>query len=403
MQKEILFVSALSTDRLVNDIYDKTKQNPGFAVQKFSRLLVNGFVENKCIVNTLSVPPFTSKYSRDLWVKVNDEKESGVYYNYIPFINIPLIKHLCILFYSFFYVLRWGMQNKDNKVVICDVLTISASIGSLLASKCCGVKSTALVTDIYDLMVGKDNSGIKNFVKWLAGVLNKLYVRSFSLYVLLTEDMNSLVNPKNRPYVIMEGLCDSDAVSNHEPIDKYNAKVIMYAGGLEERYGVKMLVDAFKLIDNPNVELHLYGSGSYASILIDEIKYDSRIKYFGVRANYEIVQAERRATILVNPRFTNEDFVKYSFPSKNMEYMVSGTPLLTTKLPGMPEEYNPYVFLFEDESLEGYAQSMSNVLSKTDAELNHLGMTARDFVLKKKNNVFQSKRICDFFKTNSSR
>ena len=32
--------------------------------------------------------------------------------------------------------------------------------------------------------------------------------------------------------------------------------------------------------------------------------------------------------------------------------MVSGTPLLTTKLPGMPMEYWEYVYLFDNEKLE---------------------------------------------------
>ena len=55
------------------------------------------------------------------------------------------------------------------------------------------------------------------------------------------------------------------------------------------------------------------------------------------------VAEELKATLLVNPRPTTEEFTIYSFPSKNMEYMASGTPLLTTKLPGMPEEYHQYV------------------------------------------------------------
>ena len=46
---------------------------------------------------------------------------------------------------------------------------------------------------------------------------------------------------------------------------------------------------------------------------------------------------------------------KYSFPSKNMEYMVSGTPVLTTRLPGMPMEYYPYVYFIEEESADGIA------------------------------------------------
>lgn len=80
-------------------------------------------------------------------------------------------------------------------------------------------------------------------------------------------------------------------------------------------------------------------------------KRHSNIKYFGVIPNDYVVNKELKATILINPRPTNEEYTKYSFSSKNMEYMVFGTPVLTTKLSGMPEEYYPYVYLFKDESI----------------------------------------------------
>jgi glycosyltransferase involved in cell wall biosynthesis len=198
----------------------------------------------------------------------------------------------------------------------------------------------------------------------------------------------------------MEGLCDANIAGGNFPTCKYNSKVIMYAGGLEEKYGIKMLVDAFKLIDKSEVELHLYGSGSYVVTLEEEIKKDPRIKYFGVCSNQEIVLVERKSAILVNPRFTNEDFVRYSFPSKNMEYMASGTPLLCTKLPGMPKEYYPYVYLIENETLDGYVSALKDVLGRPECELKSMGDSAREFVLKEKNNIVQARRISDFLKSN---
>ena len=86
--------------------------------------------------------------------------------------------------------------------------------------------------------------------------------------------------------------------------------------------------------------------------------------------NEEVVSAELEASLLINPRPTHEEFTKYSFPSKNMEYMASGTPVLTTKLPGMPADYYPYVFLVNDESAEGMAKAYRDVLEKTEQYLN---------------------------------
>lgn len=63
------------------------------------------------------------------------------------------------------------------------------------------------------------------------------------------------------------------------------------------------------------------------------------VRYFGVVANEIVVQEQLEATLLVNLRPTNEEYTKYSFPLKNMEYMVFSTPVPTTCLRDMHEEY----------------------------------------------------------------
>ena len=106
-----------------------------------------------------------------------------------------------------------------------------------------------------------------------------------------------------------------------------------------------------------------------------------------------IVEKEMEATLLVNPRPTDAEFVKYSFPSKTMEYMASGTPVLTTDLPGMPREYLPYVNLIRKETPEGVADALREVLSRSDEELMQQGLQARRFVLETRNNVVQAEKI----------
>ena len=126
-------------------------------------------------------------------------------------------------------------------------------------------------------------------------------------------------------------------------------------------------------------------------IVLSEI--DSRIKYFGNRPNDEILDYEKRAKLLVNPRFSNFEFTKYSFPSKLMEYMVSGTPVLTTKLPGIPEEYHDKMYFIEEESEEGLKESILNCISKSQEELNLFGNNAKYYVLSVKNNIIQIKNL----------
>ena len=139
------------------------------------------------------------------------------------------------------------------------------------------------------------------------------------------------------------------------------------------------------------MKLDLYGNGDYVEKLRE--LNDSRICYHGIVANEEVVDAEQHAVLLINPRPTTEEFTKYSFPSKNMEYMASGTPVLTTNLPGMPCEYLDYVYLFDDESIEGMAKTLTKILNNSPEILREKGESARNFVLKRKNNMVQACKI----------
>ena len=106
--------------------------------------------------------------------------------------------------------------------------------------------------------------------------------------------------------------------------------------------------------------------------------------------------AQMQATLLVNPRPTKQQFTKYSFPSKNIEYMASGTPMLTTILPGMPKEYYDYVFLIKDESVNGLCEAISDVLALPTKEIELKGKIAKEFIMKNKNEKVQAKKILEF-------
>ena len=376
--------------------------NPGFAVQKFSRLLVKGLLANGADVVALSNPPIPVGNQR--MVSYGKETEDGVKYKYIPFVNISVLKHLCLFLYAFVYVFFWGFKHRREKAIVCDVLSISVCMGALLASKINGVRSIGVVTDIYGLMVG--NAKASWIVKF-ATYLNQCYISSFDRYVLLTSQMNELVNPKKKPHIVMEALCDlSMANANVQNEEKSSPRTVIYAGGIHERYGLKMLAEAFVKANISDALLVYYGSGPYVEEFKKLCAEHPNLEYRGVAPNEEIVAEELKATLLVNPRPTTEEFTKYSFPSKNMEYMASGTPLLTTKLPGMPEDYYPHVYCFEAESVQGYADALRKVLSQPADILYAKGVQAKKFVLQNKNYAAQAQRVlgllgCQYCSTNT--
>ena len=392
--KKVLYISPLSSKRLIDDIHLRAGDNFIFAVQKFNRLVTQGLRLNNTTVEIYSKPPVNDVAGKS-WVSLPTEEEDGLTYNYISFFNAPIIKDVIVFIKTFFRVLRFGSVKRNDKLVLCDILSVSQNMGAVLASKICKVKIVGIVTDMPGLMVDTEKTKRKSFVSHLYSKINKRYINSYTHYVFLTEQMNSVINIHNRPFIVMEALCDNAFNLSNKDVVKAEPKIVMYAGGLHEKYGLKLLVDGFRKLLRKDVKLVIYGSGPYAEELEVIAKDEPRIEYRGVVSNDDVLKAELEATLLVNPRPTTEDFTKYSFPSKNMEYMLSGTPLLTTRLPGIPKDYFPYLYFFEEETVDGYALALNNVLSLSPTELSAKGEAAKKFVLLNKNIKVQTLKILD--------
>jgi glycosyltransferase involved in cell wall biosynthesis len=231
----------------------------------------------------------------------------------------------------------------------------------------------------------------------MAIYLARLFLPRFDGYILITIQMNSIVNPKLKPYIVMECLVDKDMAKITNQVEtKDQEKIILYAGGLYEQYGIKTLIEAFKKLDNKNIKLDIYGTGPMGKEMPIYMDQDSRIRYYGVVSNEIVVEKQLKATLLVNPRRSTQEYTKYSFPIKNIEYMASGTPTVTTHLPGMPDEYIPFVYIFNDETSEGIYYTLKELLSKNSSELHSFGSKAKDFILAHKNNFEQGRRITIF-------
>ena len=380
----IIYASCTCSKKKFNELFKDLKYIPGQQVQKYHRLIMEGLTMNGDRVKTMTALPITQKNCVNKYIKQNVERDNNIEFTYLRILNFPILKNILIFIDSFFTTLKYLRKDKQA-VLICDILNISVSTGALLASKLLRRKNIGIVTDLPCFL-----TNTKSFI----AKFNMFVLQYFGSYVFLTDQMNALVNKRNVPYVIIEGQVDIKMENTKNNIEnKYLSRVCMYAGALKKIYGIEYLTEAFIKANIPDSELHIYGSGDFENQLVEICKIHNNIKYFGVVPNDIVVQEELKATILINPRPINEEYTKYSFPSKNMEYMVSGTPVLTTKLPGMPEEYCEYVYLFEEESVDAMCEKLRHVLSIPRKELHNKGLDSKRFVLNEKNNIVQAKKI----------
>lgn len=390
-----MIISYVSTSMDQEDfaqLFTDKKTMPGQQGPKFNRLLMEGLVANGVEVHACTGRPVTrGNCARKFLPSMKHVKNDKFVYLYGSVLNLPIVKNLWQMVGTYLTICKEARQGAA--AVVCDVLNASITLGAAVAAKRNKIPCIGIVTDLPELMVTGVNP---KHVKMVEAIIAKC-----TGYVFLTEAMNEKLNPTHKPYVIIEGLCDANMIRFEKTKTEIDTvRKCMYAGLLDARYGVKMMVDGFLLADIPQVELHIYGDGPYAEELTQVTREHPNVVYHGTVMNNIVVHAELEADLLINPRPTHEEFTKYSFPSKNMEYMVTGTPVLTTCLPGMPEEYRQYVYLLEDETAVGFANSLKKVLDTFQDATGELGIAARDFVLQNKNNIVQARKIALLLRNN---
>lgn len=381
----ILYAVTTCSNRVYKELFSGAKIKPAFQSQKYHRLLIEGLAAG-AEVDVVANPPVNRSVLEKTMVRLPEETEGGARYHHITAFRNPVVKLAAMAMGTFFKTLTLA---KKDSVVIVDVLNRTTAFFALLAAKLRGLRTVGIITDLPDMLSG---GGI--YLKMAHYV-----IRHCSAYVLLTEAMNDYIRNPGKPYVVLEGHADITMKEKTPSLDrKKMPRIVFYAGGVSKQYGLGHLVEGFRMADIPNAKLHIYGPGDYVKELQTIAEADDRVFYGGMLMNSEIIEKEMDATLLVNPRPTHEEFVKYSFPSKNMEYMASGTPVLTTRLPGMPAEYHPHVYLIEEETDEGVAAALTLAMSHTDEELFRKGQEARNFVLEERNNVVQAAKILEMLK-----
>ena len=253
-------------------------------------------------------------------------------------------------------------------------------------------KITLIVPDLPEYYDYAKVSRVRKLLRKLNNRSIEKCMRRVDRFVLLTEAMKEHLSVGNRPYTVVEGICTSkpSEIAHNRPADK---KIILYTGSLNKQFGINVLVDAFAKIPDENYELWICGGGDYQDNVkkVDEV--DKRIKFFGFVTKEKVAQLQSKATVLVNPRQNTDEFTKYSFPSKTMEYLLSGIPVVAYKLEGIPDEYDAYMAYVQDNSPQSLAETLRNVCEDVDGCYEKMAKEAVAFVMNEKNSKMQSGKI----------
>lgn len=344
-----------------NVIKEKTKTWIENAANIFQQRLING-VQQHAKLHIISAPfvaPWPKGY-QDIYVS-KYASEYGI--EYVSFNNIWGYRN-----FSRGYSLKRSVKRFLSQVTDepCCFLVYSPHTPLLEAAVYAkklrpDTKICLIAPDLPQYMnLRKDHRKIYDFFK-------KYDIKRFNqlsdkvdTFVVLTKYMLEALSVKERPAIVVEGIAE---ISDLKPSVKRSSKrVIAYAGRLQEAFGVHNLLQAFLLMPDKSIELVICGDGELRPNIQTLAAKDARIKYKGVVSSLKAAEILRDADVLVNPRLNNEEYTKYSFPSKNIEYLLTGNTVVGYMLDGMPDVYSNFMIIPESDTVDGLKTAILRAL-----------------------------------------
>lgn len=405
---DVVFLGGLFPKNQEEEIINNSIGNIDNAANNLQWELVKGLDYNLDlstplkVFNSLYIGSYPKRYKK---VKIKTYKFSDSSYNFngtnVGFYNITGIKNISRYYSLKSYLNDWALsRNNKKKVIIAYAMHLTFTQLLEDVKKINGEVITCLIVPDLPQYMNLSNEGNKIITTLKTIEMKKIEsnMNYIDCYILLTKYMKQYLNI-NKPYLIMEGIgTDTFQKIEEKPAMDEEIKTLLYSGGLIEKYGITDLLNAFQQLSNPNYRLVICGSGSAEKEIIKACKKDQRIIFKGLLKRDEVLQLQKYSTVLVNPRPNNEEYTKYSFPSKILEYLSSGRPVISYKLDGMPNDYYEHIYPVGEEKNE-LLSTLQYVMSKPKKELDEKGLRAKEFVLEHKNRDIQSFKILNMINT----
>jgi len=375
------------------DIILESDANMPAQTHAFAWALVEALGSAGISVNLLSSAPVSNyPQSPQVWFRGKPFVSKGIEGETLGFVNILILKHVSRFAACVVRGTRALRRWRPDVLMIHGVHSPYLLYG-VLSRRLNGAKSVVVITDPPGIVLPSDGI-IARTLKRVDIRLVRWALRFVDGVVVLTAPLAMDFAP-GTPSMVMEGILATEASPTSARLPRSTFRA-MYAGSLLDTSGVGRLVKAIQTLPNDEVQFAVYGRGPMSSWIDDQANVDVRIEKVQFATREVVMERYATADLLVQPRPVDQDFVRYSFPSKLLEYMASGTPVLTTRLSGIPPEYGPYLYWIDDDGVEGIAHSLRAVMAVPADERAARGRAAAKFVAETRSSGAQGARLRGF-------
>lgn len=207
-----------------------------------------------------------------------------------------------------------------------------------------------------------------------------------------------------RPYVRVEGGVAPrtfERTARHGPERRGpdDPFTITSAGSLDQANGILELLGAFRILEGPRFRLWIAGDGVLAPAVRRAASEDPRISALGLVPFDDVLGLYRESDVLVNMRLTRRIETRYFFPSKLMEYLASGVPVISTCTGHVEAEFGHCCVLLRDESAAGLGDAIRAMAGMDPEARRAMGARARAFMAAEKSWDAQGRKVAAYLRT----
>jgi len=396
---DILYLSGLFPPELEEEIIRLSVKYVQNAANVLQQEILSG-LESHCpekvtVLNSPFIGAWPFRYKTPFIKSSTFSHNSKTLNTNVGYLNVFGVSKL-----SQYYVLKRHVKSWVRKPSLNPKVVIAYAATTVFTKLLTYIKQLdseiATILIVPDLPEYWDTTGKKKFYQKLIDLeVEKIYdrIKNIDGFVLLTEHMSNRLNIQV-PYTVVEGIAPSKPLTQTKVLNSDNEiRTVLYSGTLSKKYGIVDLIEAFLKLPNECYRFVVCGSGEMADYIVQASRNDNRIVFNGLIPRDEVLQLQKSATVLVNPRNNNERYTKFSFPSKIMEYLASGTPVIAYHLDGMPADYRKYMYTINEDDKNALFNTLSTVLEKSNEELRLKGEIAQKYVLAEKTATKQVHKI----------
>jgi len=315
----------------------------------------------------------------------------------LPFINATPVKQVGLGALTFAELLRWCWAHREaTRVIHVFNLTVPPGIFVLLAARLGGAIAVVSLNDINEPGETVPDTWLNRFDFWMQERL----IPRFDAHVVVADAIAEAFLP-GRDYVRVEGGVTSQMLdrgaANSARIERGVFKMVL-AGTLNEANGVRLTLEAMARIEDPHVRLCIAGRGPLEAEIRAAAAVDPRIEFLGFLPLDGVLALYRDADLLLNVRLTRTLRTRYFFPSKLMEFLASGTPVLTTCPAHVRDEYRDLAYLLTLEEPQALADMVTGIVARSSDERTLRAERARSYMAEHKAWPVQGRKVADFIR-----